>query len=50
MIVTKMLGPDAVQETEKVPVSESTISWHINDMSHDVEEVLYDKVKISFSN
>lgn len=47
----KILGPDAVQENEKVSMSENTINWHINDMSHDVEEVLYDKVKNnSFSN
>lgn len=48
----KMLGPDAVQETEKVPMSESTINWCIDDMSQDDDEVLYDKVKKnnSFSN
>jgi hypothetical protein len=36
-----MPGQDAVRETENVPLSNSTI----NDMSHDAEEVLRDKLK-----
>jgi hypothetical protein len=45
IIVSKMLGQDAVQETEKIPISNSTISKHIDDMAHDAEEVLCNKLE-----
>jgi hypothetical protein len=44
IIVSKMLGQDAVQEIEKVPLSNSMISRPIDDMSHDAEEVLCNKL------
>ncbi|XP_055510562.1 zinc finger BED domain-containing protein 5-like [Leucoraja erinacea] len=47
IIVGKMLGQDAVREIENVPLSNSTISQCIDDMSHDAEEVLCDKLKNS---
>ena len=40
IIVSKMLGKNAVQKIENVPLSESTISRRIDDMLHDVEEVM----------
>jgi hypothetical protein len=39
IIVSKMLGRDAVREIENFPISNSTINRHIDDMSHDPEEV-----------
>ena len=47
IIVDKMLGQNAVQEIENAPLSESTISRRIDDMSHDVEEIMCDKLKNS---
>jgi hypothetical protein len=38
IIVSKMLQ-DAVQEMEKIPLSNSKISQRIGDMSHDAEEL-----------
>jgi hypothetical protein len=43
--VGKMLGQDAVRETENVPLSNSTINRRMNDMLHDAEEFLRDKLK-----
>jgi hypothetical protein len=43
--VGKMLGQDAVQETEDVPLSNSMINKHTDNMSHDAEEILCDKLK-----
>jgi hypothetical protein len=45
IIVSKMLGQVAVREIEKVPLPDSKISQCIDDMSHDAEEVLCNKVK-----
>ena len=47
IIVGKMLGQNAVQEIENVPLSDSTISRRIDDMAHDIEEVLCDKLENS---
>jgi hypothetical protein len=43
--VGKMMGQDAVRETENVPLSNSTINRRIEGMPHDAEEVLHDKQK-----
>jgi hypothetical protein len=43
--VAKMLRKDAVQEPESVPLSSSTINRHTDDMSHDAEDVLGEKLK-----
>ena len=47
IIVDKMLRQNAVQEIENMPPSDSTISRRIDSMSHDVEEVICDKLKTS---
>ncbi|XP_068115889.1 zinc finger BED domain-containing protein 5-like [Hyperolius riggenbachi] len=47
IIVSKMLGEDAAREIEKVPLSDSTISRRIDDMSRDAEEVLSSQLKTS---
>jgi hypothetical protein len=50
IIRDKMLEQDAVREIKNVPLSNSTINRHTDGMSHDVEEVLHDKLKYnSFS-
>ena len=45
--IGEMFGQNAIQEIENVPLSDSTISWRIDDMAYDSEEVLWDKVKNS---
>jgi uroporphyrinogen-III decarboxylase len=40
IIVKTMIGKKAESETDKVPVSNNTISRHMDDMSHDTEDVL----------
>jgi hypothetical protein len=45
IIVGKMLEQDAVQEIVNVPLSNRTINRHTDDMSHNTEEVLCDKLK-----
>jgi hypothetical protein len=45
VIVGKMLGQNAGREIENVPLSNSMINRHIDDMSHDAKEVLCDKLK-----
>jgi hypothetical protein len=42
IIVGKIMGQDAVRETENVPLTNSTINKHIEDMPRDAEEVLRD--------
>lgn len=44
-MVKKMLGPQAAKEISKVPLSNSTIARRINDMSADIEEVVFDKIR-----
>jgi hypothetical protein len=39
IIMRKMLGQDAVREIENVPHSNSTISRHTDDISHDAEDI-----------
>jgi hypothetical protein len=45
IIVGKMLGQDAVREIKNVPLSNSMANSRTDDMSHDAEEVLHDKLK-----
>ena len=45
-IVKEMLGPDAVQEVTKVPLSDNTISRRIDDMSVDIETIVLKKIRI----
>jgi hypothetical protein len=48
--VGKMLGQDEVRGIEHLPLSNSTINRRTDDMSHDTEEVLPDKLQMnSFS-
>jgi len=46
-IVNEMLGPDAVKEVAKVPLSNNTIARRIDDMSADIEKVVLEKIRIS---
>ena len=45
-IVTEMLGPEAVKEIAKVPLSDNAISRRINEKSADIESVVLDKICI----
>jgi hypothetical protein len=45
IIVCKLLGQPAVLEIENVSLSNSTINRSIDDMSHDAEEISWDKLK-----
>jgi hypothetical protein len=47
IIVSKMLGQDAVRESRKNALSNSMINRRVDDMSQDAEEVLYNKPKNS---
>ncbi|XP_034021474.1 SCAN domain-containing protein 3 [Thalassophryne amazonica] len=42
-----MLGPDAAREINKVPLSDSTIARRIDDISEDIETVVFEKMHIS---
>ncbi|KAF0026158.1 hypothetical protein F2P81_020895 [Scophthalmus maximus] len=46
-IVNEMLGPEAVKEIAKVPLSDNTISRRIADMSADIKSVVLEKIHIS---
>jgi hypothetical protein len=45
IIVRTVVGKEAESETDKVPVSVNAISRHVDDMSHDVEDVLPEILK-----
>ena len=47
IIVGKMVGQNAVQESEKVPRSDKTITRRFDDMAHEGEEVSCGKLKSS---
>lgn len=46
-IVKTMLGPNAVKEIAKVPLSNNSIARRIDDMSADIESVVLNKIKTS---
>ena len=46
-IVNEMLGPEAVKEIAKVPLSDNTIVRRIDDISADIESVVLEKIRIS---
>jgi hypothetical protein len=43
--VRTMTGKEAGSETDKVPVADNTISRSMDDMSHDIEDVLCEILK-----
>jgi hypothetical protein len=45
IIVRTMIGKVAESEIDKVPVSDNTISKPVDDMSHDVEDILSEVLK-----
>jgi hypothetical protein len=45
IVLSKMLGQDAVREIEKVPLSRGRTSKCIDDLSRDAERVLCNKLK-----
>lgn len=47
IIVSKVLGEDAVREIENIPLSNTVVSQRVRDMSRDAEEVLCEKLKTS---
>lgn len=49
IIVGKILEQDALREIENIPLSNSRINRDIDDMSHDSQEVLHDKLKRTVS-
>ena len=46
-IVNEMLGPDMVKDIDKIPLSDNTIARRIDDMSADIETVVFEKINIS---
>ena len=47
IIVKEMVGPDAVKEVAKLPLSDNTIARRIEDMSVDIENNILEKVRSS---
>lgn len=47
MIVNEILGPGAVKQVAKIPLSDNTIARQIEEMSVDIEKVVLEKVCIS---
>jgi hypothetical protein len=45
IIVRTMIDKEAGSEIDKVPVSDNTVSRCVDDMSHDVEDVLCEILK-----
>jgi hypothetical protein len=45
IIVRTVTGKGAESEIDKVPVSDNTVSRRVDDMSHDVEDVLSETLK-----
>ena len=45
-IVKEILGPDAVGGVTKVSLSDNTISRRIDDMSVDIETIVFEKIRI----
>jgi hypothetical protein len=45
IIVRTMVGKEAESEIDKVPVSDNTVSRRVDDMSQEVEDVLFEILK-----
>lgn len=45
--VNEMLGPDAVKDISKLPLSDNTIARRTDDMSTDIESHVLEKIRIS---
>ena len=47
IIIEEMIGPNAVKDVAKLPLSDNTIARRIEDMSVDIENNILEKVRIS---
>jgi hypothetical protein len=45
IVVRTMIGKEAESEIDKVPVSDNTVSRHVDIASHDVEDILSEILK-----